>query len=320
MFGLNKIFRKYKFGNKRVIYFLGMQFAFHKKKKWDETFFKNLPESKYPEVLEKLYERSIGHAMDIYHPKTYTEKMQWIKIFDCSPLKTRLVDKYLARDWVKEQIGEEYIVPMLGAWDRFEDIDFGKLPNRFVLKCNHGSGMNIIVKDKSKLDMVDARIKLTEWLKVNHAFLHGFEIQYRDVKPKIIAEQFMEDSQGNFDDYKIHCFDGEPKFISVMSEHSTRRTYYDAAWKRLPFYDKFPVSEVDLPKPQNFDKMLDVARQLSKGFKTVRVDLYNVDGKIYFGEMSFTDNAGFLKIRPEEWDMKLGEYLTLETDKKAAAV
>lgn len=308
-----KIFRKYKFGNKRVIYFLGMQFSFWKHKKWDETFFKNLPESQYPEILEKLYERSIGHPMDIYNPKTYTEKMQWIKLFDNQPLKTQLVDKYLARDWAKDKIGEEHIVPMIGAWDSFEEIDFSKLPERFVLKCNHGSGMNIIVKDKKKLDIVDTRIKLTEWLKVNHAFLHGFEIQYRDVKPKIIAEVFMEDSRGNFDDYKVHCFNGEPKFISVMSEHSTRKTYYDAEWNRLPFYDKFPVSETDLPKPQNFEKLLEIARTLAQGWKTVRVDLYDVDGKIYFGEMSFTDNAGFLKIRPEEWDAKLGAYLDIDT-------
>lgn len=313
---LKKLFRKYKFGNKRVYYCCGFQFSRFKRKNFDETYFNNLLETEYPKVLAKLYERSIRHPLDWNNLQTYTEKMQWVKLFDNLPIKTTLVDKYLARDWVKKKIGEEYVIPLLGVWDCFEEIDFASLPDRFVLKCNHGSGMNIIVKDKKKLDLIDAKIKLTEWLKVNHAFLHGFELQYKNVKPKIIAEKFMEDYQHNFDDYKIHCFDGEPKFISVMSESSTRKTYYDAKWERMDFYDKFPASEKELPRPLNFEKMLEVAKILSQGFKTVRVDLYNVDGKIYFGEMSFTDNAGFLKMRPEEWDMKLGQYLHIDNNLK----
>lgn len=317
MFWTNKIYRKKKIGTYKVYTILGFNFCKKIKKKYDENFCRNLKPQDYEKVLSQHYEKRMGHPLDLSNPQTLTEKMQWIKLYDLRPEKTLLADKYLVRDWVKEKIGEQYLIPLLGSWDSFDEIDFSKLPERFVLKCNHGSGMNLVVRDKSKLDIKDAKLHFDIWMKTNFAYVNLLELQYKDIKPKIIAEQYMEDAQGHFYDFKFHCYNGKPQFVAMTSDLTSENkadacmAYYDMDWNKQEFHDTYRRDERDVQPPLNFDEMKKIAGILAKDFLTVRVDLYNLDGKIYFGEMTFTDSAGYTKFEPAEYDLVLGKMLTL---------
>ena len=239
-----------------------------------------------------------GCHLNLDDPQTFNEKIQWLKLYDATPLKTRLSDKYLVRDWVKEKIGEEYLIPLLGVWDCFDDIDFSSLPDKFVLKCNHGSGMNIVVKNKSKFDKEKAKCKIDKWMKTNYAFAAGFEMQYEKIVPKIIAEEYIQQFNDNLMDYKIHTFNGIPKIIQVIGDrnieaHKAKIAHFNTKWELQKVmhhaygnYEKLPE------KPENFEKMLEIAAKLAEGFQYVRVDLYNLSGKILFGEMTFTPASG----------------------------
>ncbi len=278
---------------------------------------RNRNEKDFPKILKQWYKKRTGKNLNLENPKTFNEKIQWLKLYDNSPLKTKLADKYLVREWIEEQIGSEYLIPLLGAWNNFDEIDFDKLPEKFVLKANHGSHWNIIVKDKSKLDKSKAKKKFDKWMARDYAFKAGLELQYKGIKPKIIAEKFIEDTNGELNDYKIMCFNGEPKFVWVdcgrYSNHT--KNIYDLDWNLQPFKMTYPISKTPIARPENLDKMIELAKILCKDFAFVRVDFYNVDGKIYFGEMTFTSMSGTDKFEPEKYDLELGNMLTLPEKK-----
>ena len=282
-------------------------------------FYKGLHPDNYADELKDWYKLRIGEILNLENPKTFNEKIQWIKLYDSTPLKTRLADKYLVRDWVKKQVGEKYLIPLLGVWDKFDDINFDKLPNKFVLKANHGCGWNIIVKDKSIFNKADAKRKLDKWLNTNYAFKSGFELYYKDIPPKIIAEDFLENEGKDLDDYKIWCFNGKPKFIFFLAERQIKLklAVYDPNWNLLPFGCSFPQYKKLVPKPDNLDEMLNVAKVLCKDFAYVRVDLYRLDdGSLKFGEMTFTTASGMCTWDPPEYDLVLGEMITLPETKE----
>lgn len=277
---------------------------------------KKLPKTEYPQMLAERYEEAIGHKLNWDNLQTYTEKMQWAKLYDKNPLKAVLTDKYLVREWVEKTIGREYLIPLLGVWDRFDDIDFSRLPNRFVLKTNHGSGTNLIVKDKSKLNLKRAKRMFDDWMSIDYAYNSNFEMHYTDIKPKIIAEKYMETSTGELPDYKFLCFDGRPYYCWVDSGRFTNHTrnVYDLDWNLQSWSQCHPISEVSIEKPTNFETMVMLAQKLSEGLSHVRVDFYNVDGNIYFGEMTFTNASGLERIYPDEWDKRLGDLWDLNME------
>ena len=284
------------------------------------SFARNRDERDFPEILKKWYKRRTGQMLNLENPQTLNEKTQWLKLYDNSPLKTRLADKYLVRDWVKEQIGEEYLIPLLGVWDNFDEIDFDKLPDKFVLKANHGCAWNVIVKDKSKFDKTKAKKKFDKWMKRNYAYKAGLELQYKDIPPKIIAEQYIADKNNELNDYKALCFNGEPKFIWIdMGRAINKRTenIYDPQWNLQPFLLTYQNSKEPVASPANLAKMIEFARKMSKDFALVRVDFYDVDGKLYFGEMTFTSASGVDKFKPAEYDLKLGQMLCLPNKNSA---
>lgn len=281
-------------------------------------FYIHLPPEKYEEELKIWFKRRTGENLDLEHPKTFNEKIQWLKLYDSTPLKTRLADKYLVRDWVKEKIGEEHLIPLLGVWDHFDEIDFDKLPEQFVLKANHGCSYNMIVKDKSKLDLDAARKKFDRWLQTNYAFSAGLELHYMNIPPKIIAEQYIEEL-GRLYDYKLMCFGGEVKFLFVITGRdqnntigrSHRRTLFTKNWERMPVQMLYAPAEYEIPRPQGLDQMIRLAETLSQGFATVRVDFYEVSGHVYFGEMTFTSDSGRAKTIPEEFGHEMGGWIQL---------
>ena len=224
-----------------------------------------------------------------------------------------MVDKYEAKEYVKKIIGEEYIIPTLGVWDNFDEIDFDKLPNQFVLKTTHDSGGIVVCKDKTKLDLNVARKKLEKSLQHNFFYEHR-EYPYKDVKPRIIAEKFMVDESGTeLKDYKFFCFDGIVKMLFVATDRpfDTRFDFYDMDFKHLPFKQGHPLATKEIRKPNGFEEMKRIASTLSKGIPHVRVDLYDINGKIYFGELTFFHFSGNVPFEPKEWDYKIGEWLKL---------
>ncbi len=270
----------------------------------------------YTKELEDWYNRAMKAELDLDNPKTFNEKIQWMKLYDSTPIKTRLADKYLVRDWVTEKIGEKYLIPLLGVYDNFDDIDFDKLPNRFVIKCNHGCAYNIIVKDKNTFDKDDARHRVQHWMKENFAFKVGLELHYRDIQPKIIIEQFIENkSADDLYDYKFWCFDGQVKYIQFLSERNTaglKMAFYDLKWNKQSFVYSYPLDQKEIPRPDNLDEMIHLAEKLSKGFSHVRVDFYRLDdGTIYFGEMTFTSASGAGKWNDEKIHRQLGDWIKL---------
>lgn len=265
-------------------------------------------------ILSKMYEKRIGHPLDWSSLNTYTEKMQWEKIYHKDPIKTMLADKYTVRDWIKEKVGEEYLIPIYGAWNSFDEIDFSKLPDQFVLKTNHGSGSIVIIKDKKSMPYRQIKRKFVDWMDTDFAYTAGFEMHYSDIPRKIIAEKYLVTDLGELQDYKFLCFNGVPKFCWVdlgrFSKHT--RTVFDMKWNLQPWTQaKYGISKDPIPEPKNYKKMIELATVLCQGFSHVRVDLYNIDGTIYFGEMTFTNGSGLETIIPEEYDSILGSMWTL---------
>lgn len=272
-------------------------------------------ESEYPGLLETLYGSSAGEKLNLDAPVTFNEKVQWVKIYDRNPLKTKLADKYLVREWVAEKVGEEYLVPLFGVWDRFDEIDFSRLPRQFVLKTNNGTGTNIIVTDKDQLDIKAAKEKFDEWIKINFAY-YCLDLHYRDIPPKIIAEKYLCQDNNDLYDYKFMCFDGEVKYFWVDTDRYTNHKsfIFDAEGNYTKY--RWGVSNIgNVPElPSNYKEMINVASRLSEGFCHVRVDLYNINGKIYFGEMTFTTAGGYEHFAQEEFNIELGSYMKLPID------
>lgn len=274
---------------------------------------KKLPEDKYPAIIDKAYKKAIGQSICWENPTRYTEKMQWEKIYNKDPRKTKLADKYLVRGWVERIIGKEYLIPLLGVWNNFEEIDFSQLPSQFVLKTNHGTGTNVIVKDKEIMDYEEVKCRFKDWLDTDFAYTNYFQLHYSKIERKIIAEEYLETDRGELQDYKFLCFNGKPYFCWVdlgrFSEHT--RTVFDMDWIVQPWSQYYNKTSETLPRPYHFEKMKEIATLLSSEFSQVRVDLYNVDGKIYFGEMTFTNGSGLDPIIPDEYDSILGSYWTI---------
>lgn len=269
----------------------------------------------YKQELQTWYQRVTGKYLNLDNPCTFNEKIQWLKLYDSTPIKTRLADKYLVRDWVKEKIGEQYLIPLLGVYDKFEEIDFEKLPNQFVIKCNHGCAYNIIVRDKTKLDLAEVKEKLNKWMSENFAFKAGYELHYRDIKPKIIIEKYMENKGSqNLYDYKFWCFNSEVKYMQFRDDFSAnlKMVFYDLNWKKQPFYYDHPLYDKELEKPDNFQDMINIAKKLCQGFAFVCVDMYRLnDGTIYFGEMTFTRSTGAAHWNNEKYNKTLGDMIKL---------
>ena len=268
--------------------------------------------------IKTMYYAKMGKKLDLKDPKTVSEKLQWLKLYDRKPEYTTMVDKYAAKSYVAERIGEEYIIPTLGVWDSFDEIDFDSLPEQFVLKCTHDSGGLVICRDKSKLDKEVTQRKIEKSLKANY-FWNGREWPYKNVKPRIIAEKYMEDG-GNPDlkDYKFYCFGGEPKFLYIshgLSNHATAHiNFISLDWEKMPFR-RTDFAEFDIlpPKPKNFDLMIEFCKKLSADIPFLRVDFYDINEKLYFGELTFFPGSGFTILEPKEWDLKLGQWIDLST-------
>lgn len=275
-------------------------------------FYDKVPDEQY---LKMKYKLVFGKELDLDNPQTFNEKLQWLKLHNRKPEYTIMVDKYLSKQYVADKIGAEYVVPLLGVWDDPDEIDFDALPDQFVLKCNHNSGWGMcICKDKSELDISRVKAELRKGLKQDY-YLTGREWPYKDVPRKIIAEKYMEDASSDLKDYKFYCFDGAMKFVMINSDRNTdkptRADYFDRNFNWLDFTWGYSHAEVKPQKPEQFEKMVAIAEQLSKGLPHIRVDLYDCNGKIYFGELTFFDGSGFDKIEPLEWDYKIGEMLKL---------
>ncbi len=270
--------------------------------------------------LEAAFRARFGRKLNLKNPETFNEKLQWLKLYNRKPEYTKMVDKYLVRDYVKEKIGEEYLIPLLGVWDDPEKIDFDELPMQFVLKCNHNSGLGMcICKDKNTLDINKVKEELKKGINQNY-YLTSREWPYKDVPRRIIAEKYMVDESGyELKDYKFYCFDGRVKLVMInsdrMSSEKTKANYFDENYQPLDFVWGYENAEIPPQKPEKFEEMKYLAEKLSEGITHVRIDFYQTPSGIYFGEITFFDGSGFDAIEPIEWDYKIGSWIKLPLDK-----
>lgn len=281
--------------------------------------FRILPDKPY---LKLIYRIKTGRKLNLQDPKGYNEKLQWLKLYDVHPEYTELADKVKVRDYIKEQLGEGYTFPLLGTWDSFEDIDFNELPNSFVLKCNHDSGSVKIIHDKNTLTEQEKKSLAKFYrgrLKLN-SYYAGREYPYKNIKPCILAEPLMEaeGETGGICDYKFFCFNGEPKLMFIVSGRFSEKheDYYDMDFNHLLIEKGSTDSGITRERPPFFDQMKEIAAKLSKGMPQVRMDFYEINGKIYFGEFTFFCAGGFLLFTPEEWERKIGDYINIEQIKE----
>lgn len=265
---------------------------------------KALPQN-YPNILKKWYFRKLKKPLNLDTPESFNEKIQWLKLYDSTPIKTKLADKYLVREYIKNEIGEEYLVPILGVWDKFDDIAFDKLPNQFVLKCNHGSGMNDIITKKG-CNIKKLKYKFNKWMKENFGFAKGLQLHYNYIPHKIIAEEFI----CPLEDYKFYCYNGKCMHILNKYENNSKIEYcnFDRDLNCLPLSPKSTIKKINLP--DNFNEMLSLAEKLAQNFIFVRVDFYLNNNKIYFSELTFTPSSG-ANSYTNEWDNKLGQFLSI---------
>ena len=265
--------------------------------------------------LEDQFKKYVGYELNLKNPTSFNEKLQWLKLFDRKPVYTTMVDKYDVKKYVSSIIGEEYIIPTIGIWNHFDEIDFELLPNQFALKCTHDSGSVVICNDKNSLDMEMARNKIEKRLDLNY-YWFSREWPYKNVKPRIIAEELLTIDSDDIRDYKFFTFNGSAKVMFIASDRQTigvetKFDFFDMEYNRLPFTNGHPNSECIPQRPQNFEKMKDLAEKLSQGIPQVRVDFYEVDSKIYFGEFTFFHWGGLCPFDPVSWDYKLGSWIKL---------
>ena len=268
-----------------------------------------MPDKQY---LEILYRASMGEKLNLSNPKKFNEKIQWLKLYNRDPAYTTMVDKYAVKKYIADKIGKEYIIPTIGVWESFDDIDFDTLPNQFVLKCTHDSGGLVVCSDKTKLDKEKARKKIESSLRTNY-YYSGREWPYKDVPHRIIAEQYMAD---DLRDYKLFCFDGVPRMTMVCSERFTKdglkEDCYDEAWNHLNVQNTAHGNAIlPIQRPKQYELMKKLAAKLSEKMPFARIDFYEINEKVYFGEITFYTASGFEGFKPEEWDLKLGEWIKL---------
>lgn len=278
-----------------------------------QGFYDNMDDEAY---LKRKYRACMGKELNLGSPQTFNEKLQWLKLHDRKPEYTTMVDKYAVKKYVADIIGEEYIIPTLGVWNHFDEIDFDKLPNQFVLKCTHDSGGIVICKDKNKLDLKLAKKKMEKCLKRNY-YWSSREWPYKDVKPRIIAEQYIEDNnkEGFLTDYKFFCFNGKMKcmYVSVNSHTAKQKIqFFDRNYNLLPIRrDDYLVFDEIPKKPNHLDDMIKIAEQLSRNIPHTRIDFYYIQNRIYFGEITFFTGSGFIPFSEKKWDYKLGSWIKL---------
>ena len=266
--------------------------------------------------LKLRFRLRMSKKLNLENPQTYNEKLQWLKLYYRKPEFSIMVDKAAAKDYVAKIIGEEHIIPTFGVYSRVEDINWDGLPQQFVVKCTHDSGGIVVCKDKSKLDIEAAKKKLTKGLKHTY-YWKNREWPYKNVPRRLIVEQYMEDESGyELKDYKFFCFDGEPKALFIATDRGNRNEetkfdFFDMNFNHLPFTNGHPNATRTIKKPVGFEKMKEITRKLSQGLPHVRVDLYDVNGHIYFGELTFFHWSGMMPFVPEEWDYKFGSWITL---------
>lgn len=272
------------------------------------------------QFIKYWFKNKMGYYPDLDNPKTFNEKLQWLKLNYRKPILTRLVDKYAVKKYVADKIGKEYIIPTLGVWNSFDEIDFDSLPNQFVLKCTHDSGGLVICKDKSMLDKEAAKVKIELSLATDFYKL-GREWPYKNVPRRIIAEQYMEEvskpDTTDLTDYKFFCFNGVPTFCQVIRDRSTKETidFYDMEWNHQEFYGLNPVARNGLTpvaRPVHLDKMIEIATKLSNGMPMSRIDLYVINDREYFGEITLFPGCGIGTFTPEEWNLKLGNLIDIQ--------
>lgn len=267
------------------------------------------------EYIKLFFRGKMNETLDLTNPKTYNEKIQWLKLYDRNELYTNLVDKYKVRKYVTSKIGEEYLIPLLGIWNSPDDIEFEELPPKFVLKCTHDSGGVFICDDKSKLNIPELNSKLKKSLKKNY-FWAQREWPYKNVTPKIVAEKFMVDNDTNeLRDYKFFCFDGTPKFMFVATNRGidTRFDFFDLGFNHIPVEQHYKNADdkSKITKPENFELMIEISKKLSEDLPHVRVDLYEINGKVYFGELTFYHFSGWESFNPREYDELFGSFINL---------
>lgn len=298
-----------------------LQYIIHPKKiirKCEERQLLNwMPDYTY---LKLVYWAHMGKKLDLKNPKTFNEKLQWLKLYNRNPNYINMVDKYEAKRIVAQKIGDNYIIQTLGVWNDFGDIEFSDFPNSFVLKTTHDSGTVIVCKDKNKFDYAAAKYKIEKALKQNF-FYFGREWPYKNVKPRIIAEQYMELSSPKCAEYKFFCYNGKVKWVMVClgeAHSNNKRTNdgYDADFNHLPVHFSYPNAIIKIEKPKEWDKLINFAEALAEDIPLVRVDTYLIDEKIYFGELTFFHDSGYCPFEPKEWDLKLGKEILLWKIKK----
>lgn len=266
--------------------------------------------------VKAIYRFYVGKKLDLDNPQTYNEKLNWQKVYDHNPLYTKMVDKYEAKEYVANIIGKQYIIPTIGCWEKAEDIEWSLLPNSFVLKTTHDSGGVVIIKDKSKLDKKKVIKKLTKRLKTDN-FAFTREWPYKNVSRRIIAEEFMEDTKfGELRDYKFFCFDGKVNALFIAQDRGkageeVKFDYFDADFNHLDIHQYHEASKTLPEKPSCFEEMKNLASKLSNGIPQVRVDFYEVNGKVYFGELTFFHHGGIVPFTPEKWDYIFGSWIKL---------
>lgn len=283
-------------------------------------FFDNMSDESY---LKLRYWASMGRKLDLKNPQTLNEKLQWLKLYNHNPIYTAMVDKYDAKKVIEKVLGNKYIIPTLGIWNKFDEIDFDDLPNRFVLKCTHDSGGLVICKDKSKLDLSTVKKTINKSMQSSY-YKWGREWPYKDVRPRIIAEDYMEELNDDgipsgkaLVDYKFFCFNGYAESVMVCTDResgSPKFYFFDKDWnlKRYNIRGKNAPKGFTIPKPETMDEMFDVAANLSKGIPFVRVDLYSINNHIYFGEMTFFPDSGFDENLLYESDLYWGKLVNLD--------
>ncbi len=285
----------------------------------DEEWKKKWVLNSAPQLDDELFVRimwycRMGYEIDLSNPITFNEKLQWLKLYDKNPQYTMMADKYSVKEWVGNCIGKQYVIPTYGVYETYSDIDFESLPNCFVMKATHDSGSTVICEDKSGFDYDGVKAKFDTFLSRNKFYAER-EFSYRNIKPRIIVEKYLGQSQDKITDYKLMCFDGKCQLCFTCTERNSadglKVTFFDLDWNRLPFIRQYPSSEKEIPKPKRWKDMIILAEKLSSHIPFVRVDFYEIGNEIYFGEMTFYPGSGYEKFTPFEWDRKIGELIKI---------
>ena len=274
------------------------------------SFLSFVPDELYIKIVYKI---KTGKRLNLKNPQTFNEKLNWLKLHGKREEYTDLADKLKAREYISKTLSPDYLFPLLGVWDSFEEIDFDALPESFALKCNHDSGSVKLIADKTKADKKALSKFFKGRLSINPYYL-GREYPYKNIKPKIIAEEFMKSSDGKgIRDYKYFCFNGEPRLMFVASdrEADVKFDFFDMDFNHLDIYNIHPNAEIVPERPQSFEKMKELCRILTKGMPFVRLDLYEIDSRVYFGEFTFFHGGGFYEFFPDEWNKKLGDLIDI---------